>query len=188
MSRVKIILLLCLINSGLVQANESVILDSDTGDTLMFHRLNNDEIWGSFIITDQVVDSFADNELIVLQVDQNKPIKLDHQKQCGGGLGEKQQVGFSFDTKPNHNQWQFNQVTLDNPDILKLAGWDKDSFHHMRSDRRPEVVDFPIQGELAIDSLLHQFKQGERVVFRYTTESGQTRQAEFNLFDFHNNF
>lgn len=188
MTRIKIMMLACLISSGLVQADESVLLKSDTGDSLMLNRLNDGELWGSFMITDQVVDSFADYELIVLQVDQNKPIKLDHQKQCGGGLGENQKIGFSFETEADSGQWQFSEVTSDRPDILKLTGWDKQSFHHMRSDRRPEVVDFPIQGELAIDSLWHQFNHGDRVIFRYTTESGETRQAEFNLLDIHDKF
>lgn len=188
MRRIKIIVLACLINSGLVQANESILLESDTGDSLMLNRLNDGELWGSFMITDKLVDSFADYELIVLQVDQNKPIKLDHQKQCGGGIGDDQKVEFSFESAPDSGQWQFSEVISDKPDILKLTGWDKDSFHHMRSDRRPEVVDFPIQGELAIDSLWHQFKHGERVVFRYTTESGETRQAEFNLLGIHDKF
>ncbi|MDH5357986.1 MAG: hypothetical protein OEY48_02120 [Gammaproteobacteria bacterium] len=164
-----------------IQAKDSLSLTSKTGDTLMIHRLNNGELWGSFMITDQIVDSFADNELIILQVDHNKPIKLDHQKQCGGGLRQEQKVGFLFDKEADHAQWQFSQLTTNKPEILKLVGWDNDSFHHMRSDRRPEVVDFPIQGELAVDLLWQQFKQGDIAVFRYTTESGETRQAKFKL-------
>lgn len=189
MLRVKIIILMCLINSGMVQANESVILDSDTGDTLMFHRLNNGEIWGSFMITDQVAASFADHELIVLQIDQNQPIKLDQAKRCGGGKGDvSQQVSYSFETETSQEKWQFNKVEAVKPDILKLAGWDKDTYQHMRSDRRPEVVDFPIRGSLAIDSLWQQFSQGDVIVFRYVTDAAETRQAEFNLFDIHDKF
>jgi hypothetical protein len=182
MSQIKIMLLLCLINSGLVQASESVILDSDTGDTLMFHRLNNGEIWGSFMITDQIAASFADQELIVLQVDQNQPIKLDKGKLCGGGKAEtSQQVSYSFKTQLSQAEWQFNRVEAVKPDILKLAGWDKNSYQHMRSDRRPEVVDFPIQGSLAIDNLWQQFTHGDVIVFRYVTDAAETRQAEFYL-------
>jgi hypothetical protein len=59
MSRIKIIILICLISSGIVQASESLVLESDTGDTLMFHQLHNGEIWGSFMITNQVAASFA---------------------------------------------------------------------------------------------------------------------------------
>lgn len=182
MSRIKIIILICLISSGIVQANESLVLDSATGDTLMFHRLNNGEIWGSFMITDQVAASFADHELIVMQIDHNQPIKLDQAKHCGGGKGEfSQQVGYSFATEPTQDKWQFNQVEAVKPDFLKLAGWDKEIYQHMQSDRRPEVVDFPIRGSLALASLWQQFTQGNIIVFRYVTDAEETRQAEFDL-------
>lgn len=182
MSRIKIIILICLISSGIVQANESLVLDSATGDTLMFHRLNNGEIWGSFLITDQVATSFADHELIVMQIDQNQPIKLDQAKRCGGGkAATSQQVGYSFATEPTQDKWQFNQVEAVKPDFLKLAGWDKEIYQHMQSDRRPEVVDFPIRGSLALASLWQQFTQGNIIVFRYVTDGAETRQAEFDL-------
>ncbi|MDT8372028.1 MAG: hypothetical protein RQ783_08575 [Gammaproteobacteria bacterium] len=172
------VLLLC---CGSLTAQITLVeLLSDTGDILMIHRLNDGELWGSFIITDQVADSFADNELIVLQIDQNKPVKLEHQKVCGG-KGNQQKVTFGFEYDAEQTQWLFSQVKQNNPDILKLAGWDHDSYHHMRADRRPEVVDFAIQGELAVESLLQQFQQGRQIIFRYTTESGETRQAEFHL-------
>ncbi len=173
---------LLVIYCGVLSAQTTLIeLVSDSGDIMMIHRLNDGELWGSFIITDQVADSFADNELIVLQIDQNKPIKLEHQKLCGGGKGDQQKVTFGFEHDPEQGQWLFNQVKQNKPDILKIAGWDDDSYQHMRADRRPEVVDFPILGELAIDSLWQQFKQGDDIIFRYTTESGETRQAEFHL-------
>lgn len=189
MSRIKMIVLMCLISSGLVQANEALIIESDTGDTLMFHRLNNGEIWGSFVITDQTAASFADNELIVLQIDKNQPIKLDKDKSCGGAKSETvQKVTYSFETQKPQAEWQFNQVEAAKPDILKLAGWDKDTYQHMPSDRRPEVVDFPIQASLAIDGLWQQFTQGNVIVFRYVTDDAETRQAEFKLSNFHDKF
>lgn len=182
MSRIKIIILICLINCGIAQANESIVLGSASGDTLMFHRLNNGEIWGSFLITDQVATSFAEHELIVMQIDQNQPIKLDQAKRCGGGKGDtSQQVAYSFDTEASQDKWQFSEVKGVKPDILKLAGWDKGIFQHMRSDRRPEVVDFPIRGSLAIDSLWRQVTEGDVIVFRYVTDGAETRQAEFDL-------
>lgn len=140
-----------------VQASESVTLPSETGDTLMIHRLNNGEIWGSLIITDRVADSFADYELIVLQVDQNKPIKLDQEKRCATPAGEEQKVTYTFESDESQ-QWQFSQVSTAQPNILKLTGWDNDIYQHMKSDRRPEVVDFPIKATIAIESLWQQFQ------------------------------
>lgn len=173
------LLLLC---CGSLSAQTTLIEQvSETGDILMVHRLNDGELWASFIITDQVADSFADNELIVVQIDQNKPIKLEHQKLCGGGKGDQQKVTFGFEYDAEQTQWQFSQVKQHKADLVKLAGWDHDSYLHMRADRRPEVVDFAIQGELAVESLLQQFQQGSLITFRYTTESGETRQAELHL-------
>jgi len=128
-----------------------------------------------------VADSFADHELIVLQIDQNQPIKLDQEKRCATPAGEEQKVAYTFESEGAQQQWQFSQVSAAKPDILKLTGWDKDTYQHMKSDRRPEVVDFPIQAELAIESLQQQFQQGDRVTFRYTTDADEPRQALFEL-------
>ncbi len=181
MSLLKVVGMILFVSSMSIQANESISIPSDTGDTLMIHRLNNGEIWGSLMITDQASDSFADYELIVLQVDQNKPIKLDQAKRCGTPAGEVQKVDYNFDSEASSQQWLFSQVSTAKPDILKLTGWDKDIYQHMKSDRRPEVVDFPIKATIALESLWQQFKQGEKVVFLYTTDADEPRQALFEL-------
>jgi len=181
MSLLKIAGALLLTCSLSIQANESLSIPSDTGDTLMIHRLNNGEIWGSLIITDQVADSFADYELIVLQVDKNKPIKLDQEKRCATPAGEVQKVAYTFESVQGKDNWLFSSVTADKPDFLKLTGWDKETYQHMKSDRRPEVVDFPIKGTIAIESLWQQFQTGEHVTFRYTTDANEPRQADFEL-------
>lgn len=180
MSLLKIAGIILLACSMPIQANESVSISSETGDTLMIHRLNNGEIWGSLIITDQVSDSFADHELIVLQVDQNQPVKLDQEKRCNTPAGETQKVSYSFEAEGS-KQWQFSKVATAKPDILKLTGWDKDIYQHMKSDRRPEVVDFPIKATIAIESLWQQFQRGESVMFRYTTDADEPRQAMFHI-------
>ena len=164
-----------------VQASESVILHSETGDTLMIHRLNNGELWGSFMITDQVSDSFSDSELIVLQVDQHQPIKLDHQKLCGSPARAEQKVDYTFQAEAVTEEWQFSRVATTQPDILKLTGWDKETYQHMKSDRRPEVVDFPIRTPIAIASLVKQVQKGNVIVFRYVTDANESREAEFEL-------
>ena len=51
----------------------------------------------------------------------------------------------------------------------------------MKSDRRPEVVDFPIQAPLAVESLFTQFQQGDELTFRYMTNADEARQAVFKL-------
>ncbi len=181
MMRFKIIMIIWLSCSLSVQASESITISSETGDTLMIHRLKDGELWGSFMITDHVADSFAENELIVMQIDQHQPIKLDHQKLCGSPARETQKVSYSFQSEPDQEQWQFSSVATSQLDILKLTGWDKETYQHMKSDRRPEVVDFPIQSPIAIESLWQQFIQAEQVVFRYTTDAAESRQALFKL-------
>ena len=175
---ISILWLSCILS---VQASESVIISSETGDTLMIHQLKSGEVWGSFMITDRVADSFAENELIVMQIDQHQPIKLDHQKLCGSPARQPQKVSYTFQAEPENEQWQFNKVAASKPDILKLTGWDKETYQHMKSDRRPEVVDFPIQSAIAIESLSQQFQQGKIVVFRYTTDANEPREARFEL-------
>jgi len=164
-----------------VQAVESVTLPSETGDTLMIHQLKSGEVWGSLIITDHIVDRFADHELLVLQVDRFQPIKLDQEKRCNTPAGKAQKISYKFDAKESSEEWLFSQIARPKADIFKVTGWDKETYQHMKSDRRPEVVDFPIKASLAINSLWQQFKQGEKVVFRYTTSANETRQASFNL-------
>lgn len=184
MTLAKIITVISCLTASLAVASQPLSLQSETGEALMFHRLNNGELWGSFMITDQIADSFADYELIVLQIDHNKPIKLEQAKRCGGGKAEaSQQVTYTFDTQ-KEQLWQFKRAESVKPNILKLAGWDEDIYQHMTSDRRPEVVDFPIQGLLAIDSLWQQFKDGDAVIFRYTATDGQLHQAKFILSEF----
>ncbi|NQZ52716.1 MAG: hypothetical protein HRT93_00545 [Piscirickettsiaceae bacterium] len=181
LQQTKVMTLMLLASIFSVQASDSIIISSDTGDTLMIHRLNDGELWGSFMITDQIADNFADYEMIVLQVDQHKPIKMDHQKLCGSPARAEQKVNYTFDTEATTEQWLFSQVTTPQPDILKLTGWDKEEYQHTKSDRRPNVVDFPILGPIALPTLSAQFQQGDIVIFRYTTDADEVRQARFEL-------
>lgn len=160
---------------------DSVTLHGDGGDTLMIHRLNNGELWGSFMITDRIADSFADHELIVLQVDAFQPVRLDYQKQCGGAGRPPPSVDYGFSQPSAGGDWLLGQVTPSTTDILALMGEREAVYRQMRSDRRPELVDFPIEGALAAEGLAEEFRRGEKVVFHYTTDAGETRQAEFSL-------
>jgi hypothetical protein len=154
---------------------------SPTGDTLLIHQLNNQEIWGSFIITDAIADSFNDDELIVMQIDHFQPIKLEHQKLCGGGKGDEQTVSFAYEQDTQTESWLFKSVMPPENSGLTLFGSDAEKFERMRADRRPEVVDFPIEGELAITGLMSQMVHATHITFRYTTEIGEVRSAEFDL-------
>ncbi len=162
-------------------ADETLVdFKNETGDSLLIHKLSDGEIWASFMLTDQVVDSFADHELIILQVDNFKPIKLEHQKSCGGAARSTQQVDYFVNNSTN-GAWELSPPKQYKAEPLDFIGLETDRFHHMRSDRRPEVVDFALQGELAESTLWQQFKQGDRVIFHYTTSEGESRKAVFDL-------
>lgn len=135
------------------------------------------------MLTDKVSDSFADHELIVLQIDNQQPVKLEGKRSCGGAAGEKQKFSYDFlsEESKNTTNWQYSQSSIATTDVLTLLGQDKQTYQTLLSDRRPEVVDFPIHASVGLASLLEQLKQGKKISFRYTTEADEQREANFDL-------
>jgi len=172
-----------LFNAATVSAADSITLSSESGDTLMIHQFKNGELWASFILTDEVSESFADHELIVLQIDNQQPVKLEGKRSCGGAAGEKQTVSYDFlsDNTSDAANWQFNHSEVAEQDIFALLGEDAETYQTLSSDRRPEVVDFPIRASVGLASLFTQMKQGKTISFRYTTEADEQREANFDL-------
>lgn len=134
-------------------------------------------------MTDTVSESFADHELIVLQIDKNKPIKLEGKRSCGGAAGDKQTI--SYDFLPSNNtaaaNWQFSHSEVAKQDVFALIGDDAEIYQTLSSDRRPEVVDFPIRASVGLAMFFDQFKQGNTISFRYTTQADEQREAYFDL-------
>jgi hypothetical protein len=162
---------------------DSVSLHSESGDTLMIHQFKNGELWGSFMPTDQVAESFAEHELILLQVDEQQPIQLEGKRSCGGAAGEKQQFSYDFTKEKNADEisWQFSRSSAAKQDVFALLGDNQKSYQILSVDRRPEVVDFPIRASVGLPILFRQIKRGETISFRYTTEADEQRLAVFNL-------
>lgn len=176
------ILYCSLLISVTCSANNSVTLHSDTGDSLMIHQLSNGELWGSFIVTDRIPDSFAEHEMIVMQVDQLKPINLQGKRSCGGAAGKPQTVNYDFAAKDQ--DWLFNSTTQQqsNADIFAAIGIeDKQAYRHLTVDRRYELVDFPIQATVGLPELFQQVQSAQSIIFRYTTQAFEQRSAEFNI-------
>jgi len=175
--------ILVFLNSAMAFATDTVILNSETGDILMIHQFENGELWGSFMLTDKVADSFADHELIVLQIDKQQPVKLEGKRSCGGAAGEKQTVSYDFlaDEDSTEVNWQFSHSKIAKQDVFTLLGEDNETYQTLSSDRRPEVVDFPIRASVGLASIFMQFKLGKTVSFRYTTEADEQREANFDL-------
>ena len=175
--------LLIFINAVTAIAADTVTLNSETGDILMIHQFKNGELWGSFMLTDKVSASFADHEIIVLQIDKQQPVKLEGKRSCGGAAGEKQTVSYDFlaDNNTDATHWQYSHSTVAPQDVFALLGEDSKTYQTLSSDRRPEVVDFPIRASVGLASLFSQFKQGKTISFRYTTEADEQREANFDL-------
>ena len=160
-----------------------VELPSETGDSFVVQRLKTTgELWGSFSITNDIIASFAKHELIVVQVDQHKPIKLNQDlRSCGAPAGAEQQVEYQFLADESGEKWGFSSVESTDADVLNLFGWDHDTYQHIKADRRAEVIDFPFRDDEGSHALIQQLQQGDKLVFRYVTDEGEARQAEFDL-------
>lgn len=176
----QLILLILLLVSPVLQAQTTAIeLRHSNGDMLTLQRLANGEIWGSLFLSDRMTASFASHELIVLQVDNHKPIKLKQGfRSCGAPAPKAQQVVYQFEQ--SESDWAFSGSggDKDKPDVLKLLGWDADQYTEMDADRRPEVVDFPLDpGE----TLTLQMSNAQQLSFRYVTSRGEQRETMFHL-------
>jgi len=148
------------------------------GDVLSIQRLQNGEVWGSLFLSDQMTASFASNELIVLQVDEHKPIKLEQgYRSCGAPAPKPQQVVYQFEQSEPAN-WSLTGGVQSKPDVLKLLGWDNDQFIKLEADRRLEVVDFPLDSGTFITQ---QLIRPTQITFRYVTTLGEQRQTVFHL-------
>jgi hypothetical protein len=153
-------------------------LRHNNGDQLTIQRLANGELWGSFFLTDAMTASFASNELIVVQVDSFKPLKLTQGfRSCGAPAPKAQQVVYQFEQQAN-NAWAFNGQQANKTSVLKLLGWDAATYEQLQADRRPEVVDFPLDpGE----ALALQLANAGQISFRYVTDRGEQRETVFHL-------
>lgn len=177
----RLILLIVLLVSSLPLLAESgaLALLAANGDRLSIQRLENGEVWASFFISDQMIASFASNELIVLQIDQHKPVKLEQGfRSCGAPAPQAQQISYQFEQDTVDSAWSFEGSSRPQQHVLKLLGWDHASYDKINADRRAEVVDFPLSREHVVVSQLGAAKQ---ISFRYATDSGEQREALFSL-------
>lgn len=173
-----IVLFSLLLVSPLQAQTTAMELRHNNGDQLTIQRLANGELWGSFFLTDTMTASFASNELIVVQVDSFKPLKLTQGfRSCGAPAPKAQQVVYQFEQQAD-DEWAFSGQRANKTDVLKLLGWDAADYEQLAADRRPEVVDFPLDpGE----KLTLQLTNAGEISFRYVTSSGEQRETVFHL-------
>ncbi len=172
-----IFILLLSVSLHAVAETTAMELRHANGDVLTIQRLDNGEVWGSFFLSDRLIASFASHELIVLQVDGYKPVKLEQGlRSCGAPAPKAQQVVYQFEQQ--EQEYAFSGSTAPKTDVLKLLGWDQDQYNKLSADRRPEVVDFPISRD---DELASQLAGAGQISFRYVTDSGEQRETVFHL-------
>lgn len=173
-----LILLLFLLFGPLAQAQTTAMeIRHGNGDLLVIQRVANGELWGSLFLSDRMTASFASHELIVLQVDTHKPIKLEQGfRSCGAPAPKAQQVVYEFEQR--ESDWAFSGSSANKPDVLKLLGWDAGQYAQLSADRRPEVVDFPLDPGAP---LTRQMDRAQQISFRYVTSLGERRETVFNL-------
>ncbi|MCX4186414.1 hypothetical protein [Methylophaga sp. OBS4] len=177
----RLILLIFLLGSSLPLLAESsaLALLAANGDRFSIQRLDSGEVWASFFISDQMIASFASHELIVLQIDQHKPVKLEQGfRSCGAPALPPQQISYQFEQDTADSAWIFEGTSRPQQPVLKLLGWDHASYDKINADRRAEVVDFPLSRDHALVSQLGVAKQ---ISFRYATDRGEQREALFSL-------
>ena len=173
-----VILTLFLLLGDAAQAQTTAIeIRHENGDLLTIQRLADGEVWGSLFLSDRMTASFAAHELIVLQVDGHQPVKLEQGfRSCGAPAPKPQQVVYQFEQ--TDAEWSLSGLEQSQADVLKLLGWDRNLYQTLHADRRPEVVDFPIDpGE----SLSQQLATAGQISFRYVTDRGEQRESVFQL-------
>jgi len=168
----------CLISFAAVA--EPQAYQAENGDRREIRQLQSGEIWAAFLISDQHTDSFADNELILLQIDQQQPISIVHGlRSCAAPARAPQQVAYDFASNDT-TQWLFNGTvappSLPPGFVSALAAED---YPKISADRRAESVDFPLKSD-SMDFLIA-VQSAKQLTLRYTTTAGQPVMAEFNL-------
>lgn len=179
MQRIFYLVLLGTMMSHSVAAQPQAYL-AENGDRLEIRQLSSGETWATFIISDQHIDSFAVNELILLQIDQQQPISIVHGlRSCAAPARAPQQFAYEFATT-QAAQWQFRQTVAPPelpPGFVKNLAAEK--YPEISADRRAESVDFPLKNH-SMDHLAA-VQSARQLTLRYTTTAGQPMMAEFNL-------
>lgn len=173
----KLLWLLCsLFTAAGVQAMP-LIWQADNGDTLQLTQLESGEYWASLTLSDDHTYSFADNELILLQLDKEQPVSLVHGlRSCGSPARATQQIDYVFSQQDT--DWLLDARRT--PPPLPEGFVIKDSdYPTVQADRRAHVVDFPLQSNDL--PLWPQWQSAEVITLRYSLDNGLPVSVQFDL-------
>ncbi|WP_014705349.1 hypothetical protein [Methylophaga nitratireducenticrescens] len=156
---------------------EEMHYQSETGgDRLTISQTPDGKHWATLIISDRHTASFAHNELILLQIDEQTPISLEHDNlSCGSPAKADQTVFYDFSESASASLATANPQPL--PKGFQQVR-QRDVFSSIMADRRAETVDF-LLSDASLS--LQQLSFVKTVKFRFVTDDGQCRQAIFRL-------
>lgn len=173
----KLLWLLCSLFTAPSVLAMPFIWQADNGDTLQLTQLASGEYWASLTLSDDHTYSFADNELILLQLDKQQPVSLVHGlRSCGSPARAPQQIDYLFSQQDT--DWLLD--TKRTPPPLPEGFVIKDSdYPTVQADRRAHVVDFPLQTEDL--PLWPQWQSAAVITIRYSLNNGLPVSVQFNL-------
>ena len=155
---------------------EEMRYQSETGDRFTISQTPDGKHWGTLIISDRHRASFAHNELILLQIDDQTPISLEHGNlSCGSPAKAEQTVFYDFSESAS------DLLTKVDPQPLPKGFQQvrqRDVFTSIMADRRAETVDF-LLSDVALNA--QRLRSAATLKFRFVTDDGQRRQATFQL-------
>lgn len=154
-----------------------LIWQADNGDTLQLTQLESGEYWASLTLSDDHTYSFADNELILLQLDKQQPVSLVHGlRSCGSPARAPQQIDYVFSQQDTDWLLDARRTPPPLPEgfVIKDTGYPT-----VQSDRRAHVVDFPLQ--TADLPLWPQWQSAEVITIRYSLNNGLPVSVQFDL-------
>ncbi|MDO8827237.1 hypothetical protein [Methylophaga sp.] len=155
---------------------EEALYFSETGERFSISQTKDGKYWATLIISDKHTASFANNELILLQLDDQAPISLEHGNlSCGSPAKAEQTVFYEFSTSANGVFAKSESQPLP-------KGFDqvrqRDVFRSITADRRAETVDFELSDKTVT---VQQLESANTLNFRFVTDDEIRRQATFKL-------
>ena len=155
---------------------EEMRYQSETGDRFTISQTKDGQYWGSLIISDKHTASFAHNELILLQLDEQTPVSLEHGNLSCGSPAKARQTVF-YDVSPSANELFIKGEAQPLPKGFQQVR-QRDVFTTITADRRAETVDFVLNDETVN---LQQLQSANTLKFRFVTDDGKRRQALFHI-------
>ncbi len=155
---------------------EEMRYQSETGDHFTISQTPDGKHWGTLIISDRHTASFAHNELILLQINEQTPISLEHGNLSCGSPAKAEQTVF-YDVSES----SIDLLTKVEPQPLPKGFQQvrqRDVFTSVMADRRAETVDF-LLSDVALN--VQKLRSVATLKFRFVTDDGQRRQAIFQL-------